>query len=112
MSVCVCVCASLSYSPTASGSFASFSFDFFLARLILRSVLHLIVEFSRTFLHYPFEEKDRDRQSREVLKLTAVFVFDQLFVLCLHRHPRVHVKMYQRVYVYECVGECMRERIT
>lgn len=109
----VCVCTSQSYSPTASGSFASFSFDFFLARLILRSVLHLIVEFSRTFLHYLFKERERERErGGEILKLTAVFVFDQLFVLCLHRLPHVHVKMYQRAYVYECVGECMRERIT
>lgn len=71
--VCVFVCTSLSYSPTASGSFASFSFDFFLARLILRSVLHLIVEFSRTFLHYLF--KEREREGRRNTKVNGSFCF-------------------------------------
>lgn len=103
--ICVCVCtSSLSYSLSASGSFASFSFDFFLARLILRSVLHFIVEFSRSFLHYSLHEREREGRG-EIRKLTAVFVFDQLFVLCLHL-PHVHVKMYQRVYV--CVCRCVR----
>lgn len=72
--ICVCVCtSSLSYSLSASGSFASFSFDFFLARLILRSVLHFIVEFSRSFLHYSLHE--RERRERRNTKANGSFCF-------------------------------------